>query len=123
MMHTCTALVQPVRGPALIEAERRHTARHRCDVEATSHALEGAETIAWGAIVRDLSAGGLGLTLCFPFRPGTYLALDLKRKDGSSRSLLARVIHVRDQADGSWHLGCEFVKPLDEDEVGHLVIS
>ena len=121
MTDTCTALVQPVRGAALIEAERRHHARHRCTVEATSHPLEAAESIAWGAVVRDISAGGVGLTLCFPFRPGTYLALDVKRKDGTSRSLLARVVHVRDQADGSWLLGCEFVKPLDETEIAEMV--
>ena len=119
-MRTCSALVQPVRGPALLEAERRHDARHTCDLEVTSHALEASEALAWGAVVRDVSAGGIGLTLCFPFRPGTFLALDLKRRDGTVRSLLARVVHVRDQADGSWHLGCEFVTPLADDEVATL---
>ena len=120
MLNTCTALVQPVRGPALIAAERRHTHRHACTTEATSYALEAAEAIAWGAVVRDVSTGGVGLTLCFPFRPGTFLAIDLKRRDGTTRSLLARVVHVRDQVDGSWHLGCEFVKPLAADEVETL---
>ena len=121
MLNTCTALVQPVRGPALIAAERRQSRRRACTPAATSYALEAAEAPAWGAVVHDISAGGVGLTLCFPFRPGTFLAVDVKRRDGTTRSLLARVVHVRDRVDGSWHLGCEFVKPLCADEVEALV--
>src|SRR3954447_8362713 len=105
-------LVRPY--PSALEFERRQGERHRCQLDATTHTLDPQDSLAWGASVRDISRTGVGLTLCFPFRPGTYLALDLHgpKPDSPVTTVLSRVIHVRDQPDGSWHVGCEFVKAL-----------
>jgi hypothetical protein len=70
----------------------------------------------WGATVNDISSGGLCVTLCFPFRRGTFLAVDLQA-DGMARTLMVRVQHVHDQRDGMWRLGCEFIKPLSESDM------
>jgi hypothetical protein len=96
-------------------AERRVTDRRDCFIDATTRPANAQDTVTWGATVRDLSHTGVGLVLCFPFRAGTYLAIDLKRD-----TLLAKVVHVEDQNDGSWNVGCEFVRPLSDEELSRL---
>ena len=108
---------QPARGPAARKSDRRVAVRTGCSIEATSQALDEVETISWGAVVEDISATGLGIILCYPFRPGTYLAVDLDGPGGTVRTVLVRVVHVRDRFDGAWHIGCEFVKPLSQSDV------
>ena len=117
MSQNASALVQPVSSGAVTEFERRSSARQPLAREALSRPLEGENAIWWGATVRDLSSTGIGLTLCFPFRPGTYLAVDLLGPLGGNRTLLTRVVHARDLADGTWHVGCEFVKPLSDTQI------
>ena len=84
--------------------------------------METSESLSWGAVVQDISTDGLGLTLCYPFRLGTYLAVDIPTLSGTLRSMMVRVVHVDDQRDGMWRLGCEFVKPLSESDMD-IVIS
>ena len=119
--NSTAALVQPVRRPYFHTAERRDSERHACALEATSHSLESGDTLSWGAVVQDISATGLGITLCYPFRPGTYLDVELQTTKCMLRSLMVRVVHVDDQKDGMWRLGCEFVKPLTESDMDLLV--
>jgi hypothetical protein len=115
------ALVQPVRNPFFHKTERRTEARHRCELEATSQPVEVGETLSWGAVVNDNSSGGIGITLCYPFRPGTYLSVDLNSANGMVRTVMVRVVHVHDQRDGQWRLGCEFIKPLSESDMDLFV--
>ena len=116
------ALVQPVRNPFFHNSERRDSPRKACSLEATSHPIEGGgDTLSWGAVVHDISPSGVGITLCFPFRPGTYLDVELQAPKGTLRSLMVRVVNVQDQADGMWRLGCEFIKPLTESDMDMLV--
>jgi len=107
------ALVQPMSMPLAAQMERRSALRHLCKYEAVSRAADERDGICWGATVQDISATGVGLNLCFPFRLGTYLAIDIQTPD-ANRSVLGRVVHVADKSDGTWVIGCEFVKPLDE---------
>jgi hypothetical protein len=120
MSQQASALVQPLSPCALAEFERRASSRRDAAMEALSRPVEGQDAIWWGATVRDLSTTGIGLTLCFPFRPGSFLAVDLLGPLGGNRTLLTRVIHTRDQADGTWHVGCEFVKPLADQDVAGM---
>ena len=107
-------LVRPF--PSALEFERRQGERHSCQLDATTHPLDAQDTLAWGASVRDISRTGVGLTLCFPFRKGTYLAVELK-----GMTVLSRVVHVRDKNDGTYHVGCEFLKPLTDAELDRLL--
>jgi hypothetical protein len=116
-----TARVQHIRNPFFRELERRDDDRHTCALEATSHALEGGDALSWGAVVNDISTGGVGITLCYPFRPGTYLAVELQIHAGKSRTLMTRVLHVHDEVDGRWRLGCQFLKPLAPSELDAFV--
>jgi hypothetical protein len=115
------ALVQPLRGSALLEENRRTAIRHACSLETTYHPHEDGEGISWGAVVEDISTRGIGISLCYPFRPGTYLTVDLPSANGLVRSVLVRVVHVRDRSDGAWHLGCEFIKPLTDSDMEMLL--
>ncbi len=119
-MQTQTALVHPFSSQT--EMERRSGPRYRHpNVEATARPLDAQDCFAWGAQVRDLSSSGIGLSLCYPFRVGTYLAIDLQSPEGRTKTLLTRVVQVRDQRDGAWHVGCELVKPLSDSEIELMV--
>jgi hypothetical protein len=115
------AVVQPIRNPYFHNTDRRETERHACALEATSRPIDGGDTLSWGAVVHDISSEGLGLTLCYPFRPGTYLDVELQAPRCMLRSLMVRVVNVHDQRDGMWRLGCEFVKPLTQSDMDLLV--
>ena len=104
--------VQAVPSVSGQQVERRTSLRHSCNLEAVSCPLDAPETLCWGATVQDLSAGGIGLNLCYPFKPGTYLAVHVQNVD-SRCTLLGRVVHVSDQSDGTWFIGCELVKPIE----------
>jgi hypothetical protein len=109
--------------PSALEFERRHNERHHCRLDATTHPLDAQDALAWGAFVRDISRTGVGLTICFPFRAGTYLAVDVHGPNPQTPAvtMLSRVVHVRDQDDGTWHVGCEFIKPLSAQEFEELL--
>jgi hypothetical protein len=109
-----------VEAPDVPDVERRGAVRHDCDLEAVSCPLDAPETLCWGATVQDISTGGIGLSLCYPFKPGTFLAITLQPA-GQPYRLLGKVIHVSDQADGTWFVGCEFVKELDRDTLQEFI--
>lgn len=115
-MPPLTALVE---ASSIQDFERRRSERHPSKREALTRPLDGEVTLAWGATVRDISTKGIGLTLCYPFPAGTYLAveLDLPESDSPARAMLARVVQAQDLPDGTWHVGCEFVKPLSDGEL------
>ena len=53
---------------------------------------------------------------------GTVLAIDVQGQATESvASMLARVVHVKVQSDGSWLLGCAFTKPLSDDDLKKLL--
>jgi PilZ domain len=100
--------------PALVE--RRASVRHVCNLEAVSRPLESPDALCWGARLKSISTGGLGLVLCYPFKVGALLTVDLGATT-SAPVLLVKVVHVTDQSDGTWLLGCEFVQPLSETDL------
>src|SRR6185295_6107873 len=107
-----TILVHPITRPR--DFGQRQAERFSCRLDATVNTSDSLTTLAWGALVRDISHNGVGLTLCFPFPTGTCLALDLKASSSHKTpiSVLTRVIHSRDKNNGSWNVGCEFIKSL-----------
>jgi hypothetical protein len=119
-MATCAARIHLVKSADLAEAEKRGATRQACRIGATSRPRDLGDGMAWGGTVKDISLGGLNLGLCFPFSPGTILAVDLQ-SDALSPTLVCRVVHVRDHADGTWTLGCEFINPLSGSEIELLV--
>jgi hypothetical protein len=111
-MLSLTALVQPY--SRVRDMERRAANRQRSGQEAIARPQGADRTLSWGASVSDISDTGIGLSVCYPFRPGTYLIIKLVSADGAARTCLARVVHVLDQKDGTWHVGCEFAGANDD---------
>ena len=114
----------PNRGAAGVEL--RVSERFECDVPAScqppSDWKRGGQK--WTARVRDVSAGGLRLILGRRFERGAGLAIELPGPDADSPSiLLARVMNVRPESNGTWALGCAFVSPLSDEELQALTRS
>jgi hypothetical protein len=110
-------MTRPVAAPlgdAPVPYDRRAAVRHACQLEVLPSALEPPEAITWGAVVENLSRTGVGLRLCYPFKPGTHLAVEL-RAGGVKRTFITRVVRASDLPDGAWLVGCEFTAPLDDD--------
>ena len=80
--------------------DRRVSVRHVCSLEAVSRPLESPDGLCWGARIKTVSTGGVGLLLCYPFRAGSCLAVDVPGAC-EARSLLVKVVHVADQSDGT----------------------
>jgi hypothetical protein len=101
-------------------AERRACVRYQSNQDAVSRPIDESWGISWGAIVQSVSTTGIGLHVCFPFKPDALVAIELQGKHGP-RTLPARVVHVSDQHLGGWVVGCEFLDPIGEDELDQLV--
>jgi hypothetical protein len=113
----------PAPGPdpsAASHRERRAYVRLASDLAATCRPAGRAQSVSWPGKVRDISLGGVGLLMRHRFRPGTYLAVELRESTGQSlRTVLARVVHATAvSVDGNpcWLLGCAFDEPLSEEE-------
>jgi hypothetical protein len=103
-------------------AERRAWVRYPCDVEGSCQALMAARGLQWVAKVRNLSRGGMALTLRRRFEMGTLLAIEVQGRSAKSPStLMGRVAHVTAMSDGTWLLGCAFSSELSEQELQALL--
>jgi hypothetical protein len=120
--------VAPVRGPVKSPGTIDCRVYERLDCELPS-CCQPASTFTtkearWSATIRNISLGGANVNLRRRFEPGTGLAIELPGSGGGEPyTVLARVVHVRAQPDGSWALGCKFVSELGEDEVQRLLPS
>jgi hypothetical protein len=82
---------------------------------------DGVETGWWGKLC-NLSSGGLAVRLSRSFEPGTLLIIELSDKTKRlMRSSLVQVVHAAGEGNRLWIIGCEFIRPLSEEEVQTLV--
>jgi hypothetical protein len=72
---------------------------------------------AWMGRVRDISRGGIGLSLRQRFDPGTALLIELSERPKTLRHLLVHVVHATAEWNGRWILGCTFDCPLSPEEL------
>jgi hypothetical protein len=101
-------------------AERRACVRYQSNNDAVSRPINEGRGISWGATVQTISTTGIGLHLCFPFRPDALVVIELQGSKGP-RTLAAKVVHVSDQHLGSWVVGCAFLQPITEDELDDVL--
>ncbi len=72
----------------------------------------------WPAVLRDLSAGGIGILLARRFEPGVELVIELPVALGATpQHITVRVVRVKRESHGHWVHGCEFPAPLNEGEL------
>ena len=76
---------------------------------------------AWMGTVRDVSPAGVGLTMNRRFEPGSALIVELSTgHDGIVRRRV-RVAHATLENNGRWIIGCEFERPLSQEDVRTLL--
>jgi hypothetical protein len=106
---------------AAARGDTRTTSRNSCEVQTTCQPPSAWSKDPWPATIRNIGTAGLSLTLNRRFERGSGLAIELPGDDGSTSTVLARVIHVSPFPDGGWLLGVSFVSELSEDEVGQVL--
>jgi hypothetical protein len=115
----------PASHPAAdLQTERRAYVRLASDLTASCDAADRVHEAGWAGRVRDISQGGVGLVLQHRFRPGTSLAVELRKSSGELlRTIEALVVHATAiLVDGNpcWLLGCAFHDPLSDEEFAAL---
>lgn len=103
-----------------VGAERRRSFRFCCKLRA---ARVGAESVAFKpsrlARVVNISRGGIAIHVAEPFDAGTVLTVRLYASFNNpvSATMEIRVLHRREEANGTWVLGAEFVQELADNEL------
>jgi hypothetical protein len=98
-------------------AERRGAPRQASGLVSLVRAEGPAKALARRALVRDVSATGVGLLLDWHYPPGTLLAV-APLGWVVPRILVARVIRTGPEGPG-WVHGCELTEPLGGAELLH----
>jgi hypothetical protein len=100
--------------------ERRRAARRRGNPVAVL--ITDAETVVDPVVgyVVDRSVTGLGLELEQEgeVEPGTVLSIRVEKT--TTNPWIQVVVRNRRHVDGHWHLGCQFVKPVDYNSMMHF---
>lgn len=109
------------------ESDRRAFVRHPIgvgtfgSVDTAVYGGSGETEELWPLVVRDLSAGGIGVLLARRFELGTELTIELSTGPDEPRRLPTRVVRVVPESVGHWVHGCAFRHPLAEDELTALL--
>jgi PilZ domain len=101
--------------------DRRQSVRFRCpDFPEVQYLLHGQGQTG-RALLRDLSAEGVGLLTASAVGAGTALLVQLPGAGpGTTSTQLARVAHATPQAVGDWLIGCRLTPPLSSQDLDRL---
>jgi PilZ domain len=99
------------------KSERRRTARFECRRTNRWRLFATTECSSGEGTVHDISVDGISLRVNSELRPGLFLDLTLAGDGAKGSSVLVRVRRVTPQADGTWIVGCTFVKKLSQEEL------
>ncbi|HSQ54571.1 MAG TPA: protein kinase [Gemmata sp.] len=76
----------------------------------------------WPLVIRDISAGGVGILLARRCEVGTELLIEMVAgPNRKARSFPVRVVRVKRENHGHWAHGCQFLQELDEQQVNALL--
>jgi hypothetical protein len=103
-----------------VPTERRAWVRCCCTGECHVRGADRLPDVFEAARVRDISPHGIGLVLTSRVARGSMLDLEFPGAE-FNRVLLAQVVHVTRQPDGTWLVGCQFAFPLDVSELHFLL--
>lgn len=103
--------------------ENREYERYSCVLDVSCQTSEEVDYVPpRPARVLNISRGGVGLILYDRFEPGAVLTIGLTNTtEHFLPPLRVRVIHCREQPDGTWVVGCAFAKPLGDAELRALL--
>ena len=109
-------------SPSTASTERRAWARHASQRQTLCLSETDTEEISWAARIQDVSREGVRLRIKRRFEPETMLRLEVLVDPAEAPILLlARVIHVMENPDESFSLGCSLANPLTEEELNKLI--
>jgi hypothetical protein len=92
-----------------------------CARLAVACTIEQPDT-GWFGRLWDISLGGAAVLLTQHFGEGSMLVLELSDPaTGDPRRFLANVAYSRREGGRGWLIGCEFLRPLSQDELRALV--
>jgi hypothetical protein len=104
-------------------ANRRACVRYRCSRPIPRRMAIAESYVLLDGWLVDISVTGLGLLLGRPLDAGTLLFVDLESAPGAAPvELLARVVRATATPENEWILGCEFVNPLQEEELQAILL-
>jgi hypothetical protein len=112
------------RSDSAHDFDGRVTMRRTCNFQTSCEptSVRGDRDMKWAATIHDISVCGIGMILQRRYEPGTGLTIELPDSaSDTTYTVLARVVNVKKQRDGRWHLGCNFVSELSEEEVETLI--
>jgi hypothetical protein len=108
-------------GKPETSAEQRGWIRYDCALKAECQIASDPEKKIYPVEVVNISAGGIGLQVHQPVEAGTLLSLKLASTNShQERTILACVVHVVPR-EGTWQLGCNFIRELNEADLEALV--
>ena len=123
-MSTSTVTDKPnaATRPATAQTDRRDWVRFPSDLEAICWSPGDHDQDAFGGIVRDISAGGIGL-VCREEPPlGCQIRIKLhSHYVNLLKSLDASVVSVTAVGRGEFLIGCQFERELNQDERRHML--
>jgi hypothetical protein len=102
--------------------DQRTWVRFPCSVQATYQLIKSDEPKSNTSQVVNISANGVGLVAGQRVDLGRLLNLELRGTDGKfTLSILACVVRLTPQADGTWELGCNLIRELTDKEIKSLL--
>ncbi len=100
-------------GTAAVEEDRRSAVRFPADGQVRYQMVTANEPAGRQARVRNISVNGVNLLADHECAPGELLNIHLEGGAGApAKSVLACVVHVSAEEEGTWSLGCTFARGL-----------
>jgi len=102
--------------------ERRAAVRFATTLEASCQPTGRVKERSWSGEIYDISSTGVCLLLRRRFEPGTILTAELQGKqDCLTKTMLVRVLRVREESRRRWSIGCSFDRQLSDVELTSLI--
>jgi PilZ domain len=109
-------------APSASQSERRDWVRFPSDLEAICWAPGDEEVDAFGGVVRDISAGGIGIICRDEPCMGALVRIRLhSHYVNLVNSLDASVVSVTPIGRGEFLIGCRWERELSQDERNHML--
>ncbi len=97
-------------------ADRRATTRHPINAE-TFCQLVNEHKPAMSVRICDVSRGGMRFMSAMKIEPGTLVRISMPPDSGNEAAVLACVIHMTPQTDGTFAIGCAFSDELGDEQL------
>ena len=96
------------------DLEKRQLPRFPVWAPRTIHPAGGGAAGAFEVWLIDIACGGIGFISARPLETGNEFYVSIPAAEGSELHALARVVHCRRMANGSYTSGAQFVKEVTE---------